>query len=42
MVRELITNEVILIDFVRPPQNLVDHLTKRLSMDLVCMSTIGL
>ncbi|GJY81726.1 zinc finger, CCHC-type containing protein [Tanacetum coccineum] len=35
MIRELITNEVISMEFVRSQQNLVDHLTKGLARDLV-------
>ncbi|GJV42359.1 hypothetical protein Tco_1420799, partial [Tanacetum coccineum] len=34
MVRELITNGVISVDFVRSQQNLADHLTKGLARDL--------
>nr|GEW39025.1 zinc finger, CCHC-type [Tanacetum cinerariifolium] len=34
-IRELITNGVISIEFVRSQQNLADHLTKRLARDLV-------
>ncbi|GJR59821.1 zinc finger, CCHC-type containing protein [Tanacetum coccineum] len=35
MIRELITNGVISIEFVRSQQNLADHLTKGLARDLV-------
>ncbi|GJU19075.1 zinc finger, CCHC-type containing protein [Tanacetum coccineum] len=42
MIRELITNEVISIEFVRSQQNLVDHLTKRLARDLVIKSAEGI
>ncbi|GJY36046.1 hypothetical protein Tco_0421424, partial [Tanacetum coccineum] len=42
MVRELITNGVISVDFVRSQQNLVDHLTKGLARDLVHKSAIGI
>ncbi|GJU77311.1 zinc finger, CCHC-type containing protein [Tanacetum coccineum] len=38
MICELITNEVISIEFVRSQQNLVDHLTKGLARDLVIKS----
>ncbi|GKB07356.1 hypothetical protein Tco_0835640 [Tanacetum coccineum] len=38
MIRELITNGVISIEFVRSQQNLVDHLTKGLTRDLVIKS----
>ena len=34
-VRELITNKVITVDFIRSNQNLADHLTKGLTRDLV-------
>ncbi|GJV66176.1 zinc finger, CCHC-type containing protein, partial [Tanacetum coccineum] len=40
MVRELITNGVISVDFVRSQQNLADHLTKGLARDLVHKSAI--
>nr|GEU90371.1 zinc finger, CCHC-type [Tanacetum cinerariifolium] len=40
MVRELITNGVISVDFVRSQQNMADHLTKRLARDLVHKSAI--
>ncbi|GKB62086.1 zinc finger, CCHC-type containing protein [Tanacetum coccineum] len=39
MIRELITNGVISIEFVRSQQNLADHLTKGLARDLVLKST---
>ncbi|GKD75776.1 hypothetical protein Tco_1334058 [Tanacetum coccineum] len=42
MVRELITNGVIFVDFVRSQQNLADHLTKGLARDLVYKSAIGM
>ncbi|GJW04992.1 zinc finger, CCHC-type containing protein [Tanacetum coccineum] len=42
MVRELITNGVIYVDFVRSQQNLADHLTKGLAKDLVHKSAIGM
>ncbi|GJW93742.1 zinc finger, CCHC-type containing protein [Tanacetum coccineum] len=42
MIRELITNVVISIEFVRSQQNLVDHLTKRLAGDLVIKSAEGM
>ncbi|GKB58059.1 zinc finger, CCHC-type containing protein [Tanacetum coccineum] len=38
MIRELIMNGVIFIEFVRSQQNLVDHLTKELARDLVLKS----
>nr|GEY69142.1 zinc finger, CCHC-type [Tanacetum cinerariifolium] len=38
MIHELITNEVVSIEFVRSQQNLVDHLTKGLARDLVIKS----
>ncbi|GJW58909.1 zinc finger, CCHC-type containing protein [Tanacetum coccineum] len=41
MIRELITNGVISIEFVRSQQNLVDHLTKGLTRDLVIKSAEG-
>ncbi|GJS84198.1 zinc finger, CCHC-type containing protein [Tanacetum coccineum] len=41
MIRELITNGVISIEFVRSQQNLVDHLTKGLAKDLVIKSAEG-
>ncbi|GJZ45645.1 hypothetical protein Tco_0593241 [Tanacetum coccineum] len=42
MIRELITNRVISIEFVRSQQNLVDHLTKGLARDLVIKSAKGI
>ncbi|GKA27786.1 zinc finger, CCHC-type containing protein [Tanacetum coccineum] len=42
MIRELITNEVISIEFVRSQQNLADHLTKGLARDLVIKSAEGM
>nr|GEU41407.1 zinc finger, CCHC-type [Tanacetum cinerariifolium] len=44
MIRELITNGVVSIEFLRSQQNLVDHLTKGLARDLVIKSAeeIGL
>ncbi|GKA53916.1 methyltransferase-like protein 5 isoform X1 [Tanacetum coccineum] len=42
MIRELITNGVISIEFVRSQQNLVDHLTKGLARDLVIKSAEGM
>nr|GEW97327.1 zinc finger, CCHC-type [Tanacetum cinerariifolium] len=42
MIRELITNGVISIEFVRSQQNLADHLTKRLTRDLVINSAEGM
>nr|GEU41672.1 zinc finger, CCHC-type [Tanacetum cinerariifolium] len=42
MIRELITNRVISIDFVRSQQNLADHLTNRLARDLVIKSADGM
>ncbi|GJR29736.1 zinc finger, CCHC-type containing protein [Tanacetum coccineum] len=41
-IRELITNGVISIEFVRSQQNLADHLTKGLDKDLVIKSTEGM
>ncbi|GJV78900.1 zinc finger, CCHC-type containing protein [Tanacetum coccineum] len=38
MIRELITNEVVSIEFVRSQQNLADHLKKGLARDLVIKS----
>ncbi|GJX02619.1 zinc finger, CCHC-type containing protein [Tanacetum coccineum] len=38
MIRELITNRVVSIEFVRSQQNLADHLTKGLARDLVIKS----
>ncbi|GJT43302.1 hypothetical protein Tco_0952017, partial [Tanacetum coccineum] len=42
MIRELITNRVISIEFVRSQQNLADHLTKGLARDLVIKSAEGM
>ncbi|GJZ49686.1 zinc finger, CCHC-type containing protein [Tanacetum coccineum] len=42
MIRELITNGVISIEFMRSQQNLVDHLTKGLARDLVIKSAEGM
>ncbi|GJR60656.1 hypothetical protein Tco_1502818 [Tanacetum coccineum] len=42
MIRELITNRVVSIDFVRSQQNLADHLTKGLTRDFVLKSTEGM
>ncbi|GKD18752.1 hypothetical protein Tco_1207910, partial [Tanacetum coccineum] len=44
MIRELITNGVLSIEFVRSQQNLVDHLMKELAGDLVlkCVKGMGL
>ncbi|GKA07864.1 zinc finger, CCHC-type containing protein [Tanacetum coccineum] len=42
MIRELITNGVISIEFVRSEQNLADHLTKGLAIDLVIKSAEGM
>ncbi|GJT30671.1 zinc finger, CCHC-type containing protein [Tanacetum coccineum] len=42
MVRELIRNGVITIEFVRTQRNLVDHLTKGLARDLVNKSVKGM
>ncbi|GKC15579.1 hypothetical protein Tco_1012361 [Tanacetum coccineum] len=42
MIRELITNGVISIEFVRSQQNLADHLTKGLARDLVLKSAKGM
>ncbi|GJU69628.1 ribonuclease H-like domain-containing protein [Tanacetum coccineum] len=42
VIRELITNGVVSIEFVRSQQNLADHLTKGLARDLVIKSTEGL
>ncbi|GJW53627.1 hypothetical protein Tco_0097712 [Tanacetum coccineum] len=41
MIRELITNGVISIEFVRSQQNLADHLMKGLARDLVIKSAQG-
>ncbi|GJT39469.1 hypothetical protein Tco_0939334 [Tanacetum coccineum] len=42
MIRELITNGVVSIEFVRSQQNLVDHLTKGLARDKVIKSVKGM
>nr|GEW38983.1 hypothetical protein [Tanacetum cinerariifolium] len=42
MIRELITNGVVFIEFMRSQQNLVDHLTKGLARDLVIKSAKGM
>ncbi|GKD54463.1 zinc finger, CCHC-type containing protein, partial [Tanacetum coccineum] len=42
MIRELITNGVISIEFVRSQQNLDDHLTKELTRNLVIKSAEGM
>ncbi|GJR15748.1 hypothetical protein Tco_0798400 [Tanacetum coccineum] len=42
MIRELITNEVVSIEFVRSQQNLADHLTKGLARDLVIKFAEGM
>ena len=42
MIRNLIMSGVILVEFVRSQQNLVDHLTKGLVRDLVHKSVIGM
>ncbi|GJT42927.1 zinc finger, CCHC-type containing protein [Tanacetum coccineum] len=42
MIRELITNGVISIEFVMSQQNLADHLTKGLARDLVIKSAEGM
>nr|GEW91654.1 zinc finger, CCHC-type [Tanacetum cinerariifolium] len=42
MIRELITNGVISVKFIRTQLNLADHLTKGLSRDLVRKATIGM
>ncbi|GJZ80200.1 zinc finger, CCHC-type containing protein, partial [Tanacetum coccineum] len=42
MIRELIMNSVISIEFVRSQHNLADHLTKGLARDLVNNSVIGM
>ncbi|GJV12879.1 hypothetical protein Tco_1354420 [Tanacetum coccineum] len=42
MIRKLITNEMIFIEFVRSQQNLVDHLTKGLARDLDIKSVEGM
>ncbi|GJV05403.1 hypothetical protein Tco_1343059, partial [Tanacetum coccineum] len=42
MIRELITNEVVSIKFVRSQQNLADHLMKGLARDLVIKPAKGM
>ncbi|GKA10328.1 hypothetical protein Tco_0689761 [Tanacetum coccineum] len=42
MIRELITNGMISIEFVRSQQNLVDHLAKGIARDLVIKSAEGM
>ncbi|GJU01891.1 hypothetical protein Tco_1112229 [Tanacetum coccineum] len=42
MIRELITNRVVSLEFVRSQQNLADHLTKGLARDLVIKSAEGM
>ncbi|KAL0313427.1 UNVERIFIED_CONTAM: Retrovirus-related Pol polyprotein from transposon TNT 1-94 [Sesamum radiatum] len=42
MIRDLIMNGVISVEFVRPQHNLADHLTKGLARDLVHKSVIGM
>ncbi|GKB44735.1 hypothetical protein Tco_0889677 [Tanacetum coccineum] len=42
MIRELIMNGMISIEFVRSQQNLADHLTKGLTRDLVNKSVVGM
>ncbi|GJQ99268.1 zinc finger, CCHC-type containing protein [Tanacetum coccineum] len=42
MIRELITNGEVSIEFVRSQQNLADHLTKGLARDLVIKSVEGM
>nr|GEW36495.1 zinc finger, CCHC-type [Tanacetum cinerariifolium] len=42
MIRELIMNGVISVEFVRTQLNLADHLTKGLARDLVRMAAIGM
>ncbi|GJW12789.1 zinc finger, CCHC-type containing protein [Tanacetum coccineum] len=42
MIRELIMNEVVSIEFVRSQQNLADHLMKGLARDLVLKSAEGM
>ncbi|GJY78805.1 retrovirus-related pol polyprotein from transposon TNT 1-94 [Tanacetum coccineum] len=42
IIRELITNGVISIEFMRSQQNLADHLTKGLARDLVLKSAEGM
>ncbi|GKB55608.1 hypothetical protein Tco_0911794 [Tanacetum coccineum] len=42
MIRELIMNGVVSIEFIRSQHNLADHLTKGLARDLVIKSVIGM
>ncbi|GJT86988.1 hypothetical protein Tco_1068705 [Tanacetum coccineum] len=42
MIRELVTNRVVSIEFVRSRQNLAGHLTKGLARDLVIKSAEGM
>nr|GEW96918.1 zinc finger, CCHC-type [Tanacetum cinerariifolium] len=42
MIRELIMNEMVSIEFVRSQKNLVDHLTNGLARDLVLKSIEGI
>ncbi|GKG25945.1 hypothetical protein Tco_0399091 [Tanacetum coccineum] len=42
MIRELIMNRVVSIEFVRSQQNLADYLTKGLARDLVIKSAEGI
>nr|GEX39489.1 zinc finger, CCHC-type [Tanacetum cinerariifolium] len=42
MIRELIMNEAVSIEFMRLQQNLADHLTKGLARDLVIKSAEGM
>nr|GEX37430.1 zinc finger, CCHC-type [Tanacetum cinerariifolium] len=42
MIHELVTNEVISIEFVRSQQNLAEHLMKGLARDLVIKSAKGI
>nr|GEZ35284.1 zinc finger, CCHC-type [Tanacetum cinerariifolium] len=42
MIRELVTNGVVSIEFVRSQQNLADHLKKRMARDLVIKSIEGM
>lgn len=42
MIIELIMNGVVLVEFVRMQQNLVDHLTKSLAREVVYNSIIGM
>ncbi|GJW69788.1 hypothetical protein Tco_0126705 [Tanacetum coccineum] len=42
MIRELITNVVVSIEFVRSQQNLADHLTNGLAKDMVLKSVEGM